>query len=560
MTDLNKKVIYQIYTKSFYDSNGDGIGDIPGIISKIDYIKKLNVDMIWFNPFFVSPQRDNGYDIANYYEIDPRFGTMEDFEKLVKKLKEIHIGVMLDMVLNHCSTDNEWFQKALAGDEKYRKFFYLRKGKADGSLPNNWQSKFGGPAWAKFGDTDYYYLHLYDPSQADLDWHNPEVRKELFKVVNFWRSKGVQGFRFDVINVIGKAKKLVDSTDPIEEKKLYTDTPVVHKYLKEMNAASFGQDPDNVTVGEMSSTTIPNSIEYSKPSEHELSMVFTFHHLKVDYKNGEKWSKMPFDFMKLKQLFTDWQEKMDQGGGWNALFWNNHDQPWALTRFGDTGKYREKSAEMLATATHFMRGTPYIYMGEELGMIDPDYSSMDDYVDVEAKNAFKELKDKGLSDEEAFEIVKTKARDNSRVPMHWDNSKYAGFSPVKPWLMPMDQDRINVKDELDHGEIFNYYQKLIKLRKGEKLISDGHIKMFLKDDPQIFAYERYLDNSDEKLLVFTNFYGKDHEAEFPKEYQRKDYQVLLSNYDQNGEVLGEKISLRPYEALAIKIKPDLRKK
>jgi trehalose-6-phosphate hydrolase len=553
MTDLGKKVIYQIYPKSFYDSNGDGIGDIPGIIQKIDYIKKLNVDMIWFNPFFVSPQNDNGYDIADYYNIDPRFGTMADFEELVKKLKEINVGVMLDMVLNHCSTENIWFKKALAGDEKYRKFFYLRKGK-DGKLPNNWQSKFGGPAWAKFGDTDYYYLHLYDPTQADLDWHNPEVRKELFKVVNFWRSKGVHGFRFDVINVTGKAEELVDSTDPVEEKSLYTDTPVVHKYLKELNAATFGQDPDSITVGEMSSTTIANSIEYSKPSEHELSMVFTFHHLKVDYKDGEKWSKMPFDFIKLKSLFTEWQEKMDQGGGWNALFWNNHDQPWALTRFGDTGKYREKSAEMLATATDFMRGTPYIYMGEEIGMIDPDYSSMDDYVDIEAKNAFKALTKNGLNEKNAFEIVKSKARDNSRVPMHWNNEKYAGFSEHKPWLMPTDQDRINVEDELAHGEIFNYYQKLIKLRKSEKLISDGHIKMFLGDDPQIFAYERYLEDSDEKLLVFTNFYGKKHSAKLPEKYQGKDYQVLLSNHDAENGKLTDEITLAPYEALAIKIK------
>lgn len=551
--DLGKKVIYQIYPKSFYDSNGDGVGDIPGIIEKIDYIKKLNVDMIWFNPFFVSPQRDNGYDIANYYEIDPRFGTMADFELLVKKLKEIGVGVMLDMVFNHCSTENIWFKKALAGDEKYRKFFYLRKAKKDGSLPTNWQSKFGGPAWAKFGDTDYYYLHLYDPSQADLDWHNPEVRKEVFKVINFWRSKGVQGFRFDVINVTGKDNVLVDSTDPVQEKSLYTDTPIVHEYLKEMNKASFGQDPDSVTVGEMSSTTIPNSIEYSKPSEHELSMVFTFHHLKVDYKNGEKWSKIPFDFMKLKKLFTEWQEKMDQGGGWNALFWNNHDQPWALNRFGDTGKYRVKSSQMLVTATHLMRGTPYIYMGEEIGMMDPHYSSMKDYVDVEAKNAFKELTEKGMDEKQAFKIIKTKARDNSRVPMHWDSSEYAGFSKVKPWLMPTDQDRINVEKELHEGQIFNYYQKLIKLRKSERLISDGHIKMFLKEDPQIFAYERYLADSDQKLLVFTNFYGKEHEIEIPEEFQGKEFTTLISNYEDQAGKIGKTMKFKPYEALAIKI-------
>lgn len=553
MTDLGKKVIYQIYPKSFYDSNNDGVGDIPGIIQKIDYIKKLHVDMIWFNPFFVSPQKDNGYDIADYYRIDPRFGTMADFEELVAKLKGIGVGVMLDMVFNHCSTENPWFQKALAGDEKYRKFFYLRKAKADGSLPNNWQSKFGGPAWAKFGDTDYYYLHLYDPSQADLDWHNPEVRQEVFKVINFWRFKGVKGFRFDVINVTGKADKLVNSTDPVEEKSLYTDTPVVHKYLKEMNAASFGQDPDSITVGEMSSTTIPNSIEYSKPSEHELSMVFTFHHLKVDYDHGNKWSKVPFDFMKLKQLFTDWQEKMDQGGGWNALFWNNHDQPWALSRFGDTGKYRIKSAEMLATATHFMRGTPYIYMGEELGMIDPDYSSMDSYVDVESKNAFKELTDKGMSPDEAFAIIKTKSRDNSRVPMHWDSSTYAGFSTSKPWLMPTHQEQINVQDELDHGEIFNYYQQLIKLRKREELISEGHIKMFLNKDPQVLAYQRYLDDSPKRLLVFANFYGKPHAVKLPAEFVGHDCQILISNDHRSINQVPNELALAPYEVLAIKL-------
>ncbi|WP_244660616.1 alpha-amylase family glycosyl hydrolase, partial [Lactobacillus nasalidis] len=354
MQNLGQKVIYQIYPKSFYDANGDGIGDLRGIIEKIDYIKKLNVDMIWFNPFYVSPQNDNGYDIANYREIDPRFGTMADFEELQAKLADIGVGVMLDMVLNHCSTEHEWFKKALAGDEKYQKFFYLRPGKADGSLPNNWQSKFGGPAWSKFGDTGLYYLHLYDPTQADLDWHNPEVRKELEDVVNFWRSKGVKGFRFDVINVTGKSEDLVDSTDPTEEKTLYTDTPVVHDYLKELNRTTFGQDEDSITVGEMSSTTIPNSIRYTNPEEKELSMVFTFHHLKVDYKDGEKWTKMPFDFMKLKQLLSDWQTGMTAGGGWNAVFWNNHDQPWALNRFGDPVRYREKSAEMLAATVHFL--------------------------------------------------------------------------------------------------------------------------------------------------------------------------------------------------------------
>lgn len=550
MQNLGQKVIYQIYPKSFYDANGDGIGDLRGIIEKIDYIKKLNVDMIWFNPFYVSPQNDNGYDIANYREIDPLFGTMNDFEELQAKLADIGVGVMLDMVLNHCSTEHEWFKMALAGDEKYRKFFYLRPGKPDGSLPNNWQSKFGGPAWSKFGDTDLYYLHLYDPTQADLDWHNPEVRKELEDVVNFWRGKGVRGFRFDVINVIGKSEDLVDSTDPTEEKALYTDTPVVHDYLKELNRTTFGQDEDSITVGEMSSTTIPNSVRYTNPKEKELSMVFTFHHLKVDYKDGEKWTKTPFDFMKLKDLLSSWQTGMTEGGGWNAVFWNNHDQPWALNRFGDPVHYREKSAEMLAATIHFLRGTPFIYQGEELGMVNPDYQSMDEYVDVECKNAYQELLDKGMSEDEAFAIIKAKSRDNSRVPMHWDDSKYAGFSQVKPWLLPTHQDEINVKKELAEGEIFAFYQKLIALRKQEAVISAGNFQEILPDDQQVFAYVRELDG--EKLVVFNNFYGKEAVISVPSDLQECG-QILLDNYQRELSCLPGELSLRPYESLAFRI-------
>lgn len=550
MQNLGQKVIYQIYPKSFYDANGDGIGDLRGIIEKIDYIKKLNVDMIWFNPFYVSPQNDNGYDIANYREIDPLFGTMADFEELQAKLADIGVGVMLDMVLNHCSTEHEWFKMALAGDEKYRKFFYLRPGKPDGSLPNNWQSKFGGPAWSKFGDTDLYYLHLYDPTQADLDWHNPEVRKELEGVVNFWRGKGVRGFRFDVINVTGKSEDLVDSTDPTEEKTLYTDTPVVHDYLKELNRTTFGQDEDSITVGEMSSTTIPNSVRHTNPKEKELSMVFTFHHLKVDYKNGEKWTKTPFDFMKLKGLLSSWQTGMTEGGGWNAVFWNNHDQPWALNRFGDPVHYREKSAEMLAATIHFLRGTPFIYQGEELGMVNPGYQSMDEYVDVECKNAYQELLDKGMSEDEAFAIIKAKSRDNSRVPMHWDDSKYAGFSQVKPWLLPTHQDEINVKKELAEGEVFAFYQKLIALRKQEAVISAGGFREILPDDQQVFAYIRELDG--EKLVVFNNFYGKEAVISVPSDLQECG-QILLDNYQRELSCLPGELSLRPYESLAFRI-------
>ena len=548
--ELGKKVIYQIYPKSFYDSNNDGVGDLRGIIAKLDYIKQLNVDMIWFNPFFVSPQNDNGYDIANYRQVDPRFGTMADLEEMIAKLKEIGVGVMFDMVLNHCSTDHEWFQKALAGDEYYQKFFYLRPGK-DGGYPNNWQSKFGGPAWSKFGDTDLYYLHLYDKTQADLDWHNPAVRKELFEVVNFWRQKGVHGFRFDVINVTGKDTVLVDSTNIEQEKRLYTDTPVVQDYLRELNAQSFGQDPEAITVGEMSSTTIPNSIAYTKPENHELSMTFAFHHLKTDYMDGQKWTQTPFDFQALKHYLLDWQEEIAQGGGWQALFWNNHDQPWALNRFGDPGQYRVKSAEMMAATIHLMRGTPYIYMGEELGMIDPSYQSMADYVDVEAQNAYQELVAGGRDPQEAFAIVHSKARDNSRVPMHWDASQYAGFSQVKPWLMPTDQAKINVHQELTSGEIFAFYQQLIALRKQDELISNGQIHSILRNHDQVLAYIRSLPERPDQFVVFSNFYGQETTLVIPAEL-RKAGEVVVTNYGRVLTSLAEELTLQPYETLAFR--------
>lgn len=542
---LSQKVIYQIYPKSFYDSDGDGIGDLRGIIQKIPYLQKLNVDMIWFNPFFVSPQNDNGYDVADYYNVDPMFGTMADFDELVAQLKAVGIEVMLDMVFNHTSTQHAWFQKALAGDPDYQKFYYLRPGKPDGGLPTNWESKFGGPAWSPFGETGLYYLHLYDPTQADLDWHNPAVRQACADVVNFWRQKGVKGFRFDVINVTGKAEKLVDAPAGIASKTLYTDTPVVQDYLKELNAASFGQDADSVTVGEMSSTTIENSSGYTNPANQELSMVFNFHHLKTDYVDGQKWSRMPFDFRHLKQLLNDWAAGMDAGSGWQALFWNNHDQPRALNRFGDVKHFREQSATMLATTIHLMRGTPFIYMGEEIGMTDPDYQSMADYVDIEAKNAYHELVQAGETPADAFAIVKTKARDNARTPMQWDDSAHAGFTTGQPWLKPTNQATINVQAELAHGHIFDYYQRLIQLRKQEAIIADGAYAPFALADSQVFGYWRTL--GEQRLLVLNNFYGTETTVQLPEKMRAA--QVLISNYP-DVQVRAE-LTLKPYQSVGL---------
>lgn len=535
------KVVYQIYPKSFKDTTGNGVGDLRGITQKIPYLKELGVDMVWLNPFYPSPQRDNGYDISDYKAVNPDFGTMADFEEMVAVGKEHGIDFMLDMVLNHCSTEHEWFQKALTGDKFYQDFFFIQ------DQPTDWQSKFGGSAWAPFGDTGKYYLHLFDVTQADLNWRNPHVREELFQVVNFWRDKGVKGFRFDVINLIGKDKVLENC--PINEgKPAYTDKPIVHDYLHMMNAATFGQDDSFMTVGEMSSTTIENCVLYSAPDRHELSMAFNFHHLKVDYEDGQKWTLKAFDFEELKTLFHTWGKEMSQQNGWSALFWNNHDQPRALNRFVDVKNFRREGATMLAAAIHLSRGTPYIYMGEEIGMIDPDYDSMSDYVDVESLNAYQILLESGKTEAEALDIIKAKSRDNSRTPMQWDSSENAGFSTGTPWLKAgKSYPEINVETE-KNGPIFRFYQDLIALRKREAIIAEGSYQPALEDSSQVYAFEREYEG--QKLLVLNNFYPDQVEVDLPAAYQSG--QILIGNYP--AVKLDSKMTLQAYESLAILVK------
>ncbi|HHW4274581.1 TPA: alpha,alpha-phosphotrehalase [Streptococcus pneumoniae] len=538
MTLDKGKVVYQIYPKSYKDTTENGIGDFRGIIEKIPYLAKLGVDMVWLNPFYPSPQRDNGYDISDYMAVDPLFGDMADFEEMVCVGKEHKIDFMLDMVLNHCSTEHEWFQKALAGDKYYQDFFFIQ------DQPTDWQSKFGGSAWTPFGDTGKYYLHLFDETQADLNWRNSNVRKELFKVVNFWRDKGIKGFRFDVINLIGKDEVSVDCPEN-EGKPAYTDKPIVHNYLRMMNQATFGSDDSFMTVGEMSSTTMENCVLYSSPDRQELSMTFNFHHLKVDYKDGQKWTLAPFDFEELKSLYHSWGKEMSDKDGWSALFWNNHDQPRALNRFVDIQNFRKEGATMLAASIHLSRGTPYIYMGEEIGMIDPDYDSMADYVDVESLNAYQMLLEEGKSQQEAFQIIQAKSRDNSRIPMQWDASENAGFSTGTPWLKAGKSYKdINVENEIQ-GPIFTFYQDLIRLRKEMPIISEGSYKPSFEDSKQVYAFERQFE--DQKLLVLNNFYAKEVEIDLPAVYQNG--QILISNYE-DAEV-SEKILLKPYQTLAI---------
>ena len=544
---LKDKVVYQIYPKSFQDTNSDGWGDIQGVISRLDYLADLGINYIWFNPMIVSPQRDNGYDVADYRNFDPRYGTMEDFEQLSAEAAKRGIGLMFDMVFNHTSTEHEWFKKAMAGDEKYKKYYIFRKGKGPGVPPNNWQSKFAGPAWEYVEKFDEWYLHLFDVTQADLDWTNPEVRQECADIVKYWISKGVHGFRFDVINLISKAS-FEDDPNNYDGRQFYTDGPKEHEYLQELNSNSFGQDPDHLTVGEMSSTTIANCVRYANLDGRELDMVFSFHHLKVDYKNQMKWELQPMDFMRLKELFRDWQVGMQEADAWLALFWNCHDQPRSVSRFGNDKEYRKESAKMLATALHMMRGTPYIYQGEEIGMPNAYFTDISQYVDVESTNIYKVLKAEGKSEEEIIHILQERSRDNARTPMQWDDSPNAGFTDGKPWIQAADSYKtVNVKNTLsDPDSIYAHYQKLIKMRKTMPVVQDGIFIPLLQDHPKIFAYERKTD--EDSLIVLNNFYAENAEADIDLE----NYEVYLSNYSDT-EVSSHMV-LRPYESVIFKRK------
>lgn len=553
--NFKNKVVYQIYPKSFMDSNNDGFGDIRGIISKLDYLQNLGVDIIWSTPLFVSPQKDNGYDVADYYNVDPSYGTMEDVEELIKEAKKRNIDIMFDMVFNHTSTEHEWFKKAINGEEKYKNYYIFKKGRVvDGKNekkvpPTNWVSKFGGNAWQYVEKFDEYYLHLFDVSQADLNWDNEEVRKEIFDIVNFWIKKGVYGFRFDVINLISKPKVFEDDFEG-DGRRFYTDGINIHKYLKELNKNTFGKYDNAVTVGEMSSTSIENCIKYSGEKENELSMVFSFHHLKVDYKNKDKWQLMDFDFQELKNLLFSWQEGMQDNNAWSALFWCNHDQPRIVSRFGDDKKYHKESAKMLATVMHCLRGTPYIYQGEEIGMTNAYFDNINQYKDVESINYFNILKNNGIEEKEIYKILQSRSRDNSRTPMQWNDKENAGFSNAKPWIEVIDNYKdINAENNIkDENSIFNHYKKLIKLRKDYKVISEGKTIPILKDDKNVFAFIREYNN--EKLLVINNFYSNECTIDLSNiDFDIKKSKCLLSNYDD--AVLDNTLKLRPYESIVL---------
>lgn len=546
--DFRKSTVYQVYPKSFCDSNQDGFGDLRGVISKLDYIKELGADYIWLTPFYVSPQNDNGYDVADYYRIDPRYGTMEDVEELIAEADKRGMGLMFDMVFNHVSTENEWFKKAMEGDPYYKDFFFFRKGKENGEPPTNWESKFGGNAWEYVEKFDEYYLHLFDVTQADLNWENENVRREIQKIVRFWMEKGVKGFRFDVINLISKSVFEDDETG--DGRKYYTDGPKIHQYLKELHDMTFGTDARIVTVGEMSSTSIENCYQYGGEDTGELSMVFSFHHLKVDFMGNEKWVLVPADFGKLKRILFEWQTKMQEHRAWNALFWCNHDQPRVVSRFGDEGKYWKESAKMLATIMHLMRGTPYIYQGEEIGMTNADFNDISQYRDVESLNHYRILQEKGMCASDALRIVQVHSRDNGRTPMQWDESKYAGFTAEggeKPWIaVNQNHTVINAKSQVDEEDsIFRYYKKLVALRKEMDIIAFGSIEPLASNDAKVFAYRRTYEG--QEMIVAANFYGTEYEWKYSTDLAG--YECILKNYENAEKPENGVWKLRPYETM-----------
>ena len=547
-----ESVVYQIYPRSFCDSNGDGIGDLNGITGKLDYLKELGIDVIWLSPVYKSPNDDNGYDISDYQAIMDEFGTMEDFDRMLATAHEKGIKIMMDLVVNHTSDEHKWFiESRKSTDNPYRDYYIWRPAKEDGSLPNNWGSCFSGPAWEYDKTTDMYFLHLFSKKQPDLNWDNPAVRQDVFDMMNWWLKKGVDGFRMDVISLISKEPGLPDKEPGINGYATFNvsaNGPHVHEYLQEMRQKALN-NADTITVGECSGVTLEEAKKYARSDEKELNMVFQFEHMDVDSdEKAGKWTTRKMDLRNLKKILTRWQKGL-QDIAWNSLYWENHDQPRSVSRFGnDSDEYREISAKMLATCIHMMQGTPYVYQGEELGMTNCPFNTLDNFRDLESINAFHELTEQGkMTEEDMMAAISYKGRDNARTPMQWDDSAYAGFSTANPWIMVNpNYTKINAKDQVNREDsVFKYYQKLIKLRHESELIVYGTYDLILDDDKDIYAYIRTL--GDEKLIVYCNFSENTRKVELPEEFANG--KVLISNYSD--AKANQKIALRPYEAIVI---------
>ena len=547
-----ESVVYQVYPRSFCDSNGDGIGDLNGITSKLDYLKELGIDVIWLSPVYQSPNDDGGYDISDYQAIMDEFGTMEDFDRLLAAAHERGIKIVMDLVVNHSSDEHKWFiESRKSVDNPYRDYYIWRPAKEDGSLPNNWGSCFSGPAWEYDKTTDMYYLHLFSKKQPDLNWENPVVRQEVYDMMNWWQEKGVDGFRMDVISLISKAPGLPDYEPESTGYAAYNagaNGPRVHEFLQEMREKALN-NANTMTVGECAGVTLEEAKKYARSDGKELNMVFQFEHMEADFdeKTG-KWTTKKLDLRVLKEILTRWQKGL-QDIAWNSLYWENHDQPRSVSRFGnDSDQYREISAKMLATCVHMMQGTPYVYQGEELGMTNCPFNKLENLRDLESINAYHELTEQGkISEEDMIAAINYKGRDNARTPMQWDDSAYAGFSTAEPWIMVNpNYTKINAKDQVSREDsVFKYYQKLIRLRHNSDLIVYGTYDLILADDKDIYAYTRTL--GDEKLIVYCNFSENTREVELPEEFTNG--KIFISNYDD--ATVNEKITLRPYEAIVI---------
>ncbi|RWZ54621.1 alpha-glucosidase [Halobacillus fulvus] len=544
--------VYQIYPKSFNDTTGNGVGDIPGIIEKLDYLKSLGIDVIWLSPVYDSPQEDNGYDIRHYQKIDDLFGSMDDMECLLEEAHKRGLKIVMDLVVNHTSDEHPWFVESRSSmDNPYRDYYIWKDGKEDGTPPTNWGSIFSGSAWKYDEETGQYYLHLFAEKQPDLNWENPELRSDVYEMMNFWLDKGVNGFRMDVINFISKHQPFADGD--ISDREKYGDPgpyflngPRIHEFLREMHGEVL-HGRDVMTVGEMPGTTPDDAVIYTDPENNELDMIFTFEHMSLDQHGGDKWNLKPLDLRDLKENFEKWQTSL-HGSGWNSLYWNNHDQPRIVSRFGNDGEYREKSAKMLATCLHMMQGTPYIYQGEEFGMTNVHFDNLEDYQDIETLNMYKEKKELGWSHERIMDAIYTKGRDNARTPMQWDDSSHAGFTTGTPWLQVNENhSAINAEQALnDPKSIFYYYQKLIQLRKEMEILSEGGFDLLMREDEHIFAYERA--GGGESLIVLCNFSGEDREVEEDIVTRIDGAQVVVSN-----EGSRDLRMLKPYEASVYRV-------
>ncbi|WP_114570930.1 glycoside hydrolase family 13 protein [Exiguobacterium flavidum] len=546
-------VVYQIYPRSFKDSNGDGVGDLVGIIEKLDYLKELGIDVIWLSPIYDSPNDDNGYDIRDYEAIMEEFGTMNDFDRLLARAHEHGIKIVMDLVVNHSSDEHAWFVESRKGkDNPYRDYYIWRKGNPDGTLPNNWGSIFSGPAWEHDVESDEYYLHLFSKKQPDLNWENETMRRDVYAMMKRWLDRGIDGFRMDVINLISKADGLPDGK--VGEGALYGDGgehyvngPRVHEYLREMHDASFGQY-DVLTVGEMPGATTEDAILYTNPERKEVNMVFTFEHMDLDSGPGGKWDVVPFHLAKLKENFTKWQTAL-HGKGWNSLYWNNHDQPRVVSRFGDDSVYRVESAKMLATLLHMLQGTPYIYQGEELGMTNVSFESIEDYEDIEIRNMWRERTALGASPAELLRSVHIKGRDNARTPMQWSAEENAGFTTGKPWLkVNPNYPEINAEAVLkDPNSIFYYYKQLIALRHQHDLMVYGDYTLLHKNHETVYAYSRH--HEGETWYIYCSFDKQ--ETKVALDHDTSD--IVIGNYADRPHA-GQELTLRPYEAVVYRTK------